>query len=480
MTMPVAVLQTAAPSAPLRVARDVWDLYFNHPRSLAFWQETWWSWDRTSAVWSQVSDIAIDHQLYEILGDAMFTHRQGAQAQLMRWEPSTSKINNVRAALASIAGIPDAVRPGDWLDGSQQRAIPCRGGYIGWNPHTANTPIFGWEMRAADPNLFNTASLTVDYDPFADEVLDGEGDIYGDAWLEFLNQIFDGDQDGIACLQEWTGYLISGRTDLQVMLQLLGPKRSGKGTYQRVLAALYGQALGATSMDALGYRFGLQGALATPLLVMGDARADKGVPALAIERLLGITGEDPIRIDIKHGEGITTRLPCRIMVLANGVLKLPDTAGALDARSVFVRTRRSFVGHEDRTLSQRLTTPASLRAVLLWALAGLERLDASGGRFTVQDAAAADRELARELSNPLSEFLNDRYRQAPGARSVTLSALHDEYLNWRMHTTLAWRQTQKQTESELKQMGMMVSRPKDADKKSMAPTVYDIELKEVC
>jgi phage/plasmid-associated DNA primase len=37
----------------------------------------------------------------------------------------------------------------------------------------------------------------------------------------------------IGTLQEWFGYILSGRTDLQKILLLIGPRRSGKGTTSR-------------------------------------------------------------------------------------------------------------------------------------------------------------------------------------------------------------------------------------------------------
>ena len=59
-------------------------------------------------------------------------------------------------------------------------------------------------------------------------------------------------------LQEYIGYILSGRTDLQKMLLLIGPTRSGKGTIARMLAALVGRghAVGPT-LASLGTNFGL-------------------------------------------------------------------------------------------------------------------------------------------------------------------------------------------------------------------------------
>ena len=56
-------------------------------------------------------------------------------------------------------------------------------------------------------------------------------------WLEFLDELWPDDADSIAALQEFFGYVISGRLDLQKILLLVGPTRGGKGAIARVLGA---------------------------------------------------------------------------------------------------------------------------------------------------------------------------------------------------------------------------------------------------
>lgn len=454
------------PNSSVAVAEDVYAEYYADPRSLIRWQQTWWEW--TGTIWSEMPEERLDGELQRVLRRASYLDNNGQPAP---WDPTDTKIAKVRNGLKEVVRVPDSARPGQWFDGRDERAIPCRAGYIGFDPFVyGDDALQGWHTRPADPELFATAALTVNL-PATDEE--------PEEWLSFLGDIFLDedtgvvDQAGIDCLQEWFGYLISGRTNLQVMLQLLGPKRSGKGTIGRVIEALYGTAYGAMTMDALGYRFGLQGVLAKPVLVLSDVRDDTP-PPMAIERLLSITGEDPVRIDIKHGEGITTRIPSRIMIIANSVLKLPDSAGALDARSVFLRTRHSAAGREDRELGSRLTSRYELGKILRWAFHGLERLDARQVRFTQQVAAAEDRALARALSSPLVEFLTERFQRSEGARSVSFAAFHDEYLNWRMHSMQNYRQTAVTTKAELLSAGIKVVRPKDADRKTLPYVVCDV------
>ena len=59
-------------------------------------------------------------------------------------------------------------------------------------------------------------------------------------WLAFLDELWPDDADSIAALQEFFGYVISGRLDLHKILLLVGPTRGGKGAIARVLGQLVG------------------------------------------------------------------------------------------------------------------------------------------------------------------------------------------------------------------------------------------------
>ena len=81
------------------------------------------------------------------------------------------------------------------------------------------------------PRFFNAFALDYDFVPAASEPAE---------WLDFLDQIWGPDEESIACLQEWFGYLLTPDTRQQKILMMVGPKRSGRGTIARVLKALVG------------------------------------------------------------------------------------------------------------------------------------------------------------------------------------------------------------------------------------------------
>jgi putative DNA primase/helicase len=64
------------------------------------------------------------------------------------------------------------------------------------------------------PRFFMATSLDYDFDAVADQPV---------AWLEFLGQLWPNDEQSIATLQEWFGYLLSPDTSQQKISMLLGP-----------------------------------------------------------------------------------------------------------------------------------------------------------------------------------------------------------------------------------------------------------------
>ncbi|MRT32857.1 hypothetical protein FGX01_03170, partial [Xylella fastidiosa subsp. multiplex] len=58
------------------------------------------------------------------------------------------------------------------------------------------------------PLWFSLSRIEADYDHAADPYADCD-------WLRMLGSQWPDDADAITCLQQWFGYVLSGRTDLQ-------------------------------------------------------------------------------------------------------------------------------------------------------------------------------------------------------------------------------------------------------------------------
>ena len=258
--------QVPAPSAPLDVARKV---YLRHrdcdgTRTLVAWRGGWMRW--CGPHWAEMDTAELRSELYEFLGAVDYLKPIMDRGQIVDWEPAPwnpdkRKIANVMEAMGAVGHLNAELDPPAWISrhGAARhpaaQMIGCANGVLDLTTR---------EVHAHTPALFNTVSVPFDYDPNAETPA---------AWLQFLHSIWPNDEQSVALLQEYVGYVLSGRTDMQKMLLLIGPTRSGKGTVARMLTELVGRGhVAGPTLASLGTNFGMSPLLGKPLAIVSDAR----------------------------------------------------------------------------------------------------------------------------------------------------------------------------------------------------------------
>jgi putative DNA primase/helicase len=274
------------------------------------------------------------------------------------------------------------------------------------------------QLRPLTPGFFNLVSVPFDYDPNAPQPT---------RWLKFLDQLWPDDGEAIEALQDWFGYVLSGRTDLQKIFVIIGPIRSGKGTIARVLSAMVGKGHVANpTLSSLGTEFGLAPLLGKSLAIIGDARLGGKTDVRAVvERLLSISGEDSITVNRKFKDQVSARLPTRFMIISNELPAFGDASGAIASRFILTTLRESFLGKEDTYLEQQLLS--ELPGILNWALVGLDRI--SRQRFTVPKSSAEAVAQLQDMVSPMSAFVRECCDQGPECE-VRVSTLYAAYRDW--------------------------------------------------
>lgn len=326
-------------------------------------------------------------------------------------------VSDVLQALKSECGLPSSLNPPAWLDCGPPAGelVAARNGVIHLPSLVAEKDCF----TPSTPRFFTFNRIDYDFDPDAPKP---------ERWLAFLDQLWPGDPQSIACLQEWFGYLLTSDTSLQKMLLILGPTRGGKGTISKVLTALLGEKnIAAPTLGNLAERFGLQDLIGKPLAMFADARLSGRADAVAVtEQILSITGEDKRTVDRKNRPPLTLTLNTRFVFLSNEMPALGDASGALLGRFVILRLTESFLGREDRGLLDKLLP--HLPGILLWAVEGWSRLHAAG-RFTIADSSAELTEEAEAVVSPLRTFIAQRVELAEGEFCST-RALYAAWVEW--------------------------------------------------
>lgn len=360
--------------------------------------------------WQRMDDDTLESLVYMRFKDAQFIKQgQGNQAGL----PADYDINPARTT-ALVQGIrAHVIVNGDtdhpaWLDQDStavpnvdfpaREVIACSNALV--NARSKST-------RKHTPRFFNTTSVGYEYNPSAPAPV---------AWLRFLNELWPDDVESREALQEIAGYCLTNRTDLQKMFMLIGPPRCGKGTIVRVLTAMLGgeDNVASISLADLNTRFGLEEIESRQLAVMQDARFRSKDDGVAVERILSITGEDPVSIEKKNKGIYSARLTTRFLLVSNELPKMTDESGALRSRVILLRLFNSVdEARRDPQLADKLLM--ELPGILNWALDGLDRLT-ERRMFTQPKTAAEDIDLLQSLSSPKLSFLGDWCSLRPGAR----------------------------------------------------------------
>lgn len=400
------------PNAPLDVARRFIELrYTAGPdtapvRTLRRWRGDFYVWNGQH--FEVRTEEALRVELGSLLSDVEF-FGAGAQATRLRWNPTPQKLAAVLGMLPAVDGV---FRANDLNpDGQDGGIVVLSNGVL---------DVSRRELAEHSPERFVLHALPYPYSPTAK----------APEWAKFLRSLWPDDDEQIALLQEWFGYVVSGDVSLQKMLLLIGPTRSGKGVITRVLEALLGrEACCSVSLDAFGQNFGLASAVGRSLITVPDARFDGRGQAAVVERLLTISGNDSISVDRKNRERWEGRLGARVMVITNELPMLHETSGALVGRFVGpCETEQSWLGNEDTDIERRVM--AELSGVFRWAMQGYARLvERNGGRFTEPASARSLRREWTDLNAPVMAFVNQACRLASDAQ-VETGELYEAYCQW--------------------------------------------------
>ncbi|WP_405862831.1 phage/plasmid primase, P4 family [Streptomyces sp. NBC_01515] len=403
------------PSNPLAVARRLLPDWQSEDGKLVFrrWRASWMRW--TGTCWREIDEAQIRKAMYERLEHVVFlAPTKDGETEERDWAPTKQKISNLLDALGSITLVPTDTDAPSWIDDQgapeqdQGLIVACENGLL---------RIHDRALLPHGPGFFNLGSVPFAYDPAAQ----------APTWERFLAQVWPDDADAIAALQEWFGYVLSGRTDQQKILLIVGPSRSGKGTIARVLKTLVGKEnLAGPTLAGLGTNFGLSTLVGKPLAVISDARLSGNDNSQVVERLLTISGEDTIDVDRKYREVWTGKLPTRLMMLSNELPHFGDSSGVIAKRFVLLSMRLSWLGKEDPTLVDRLT--AEMPGILNWALDGLARLQRTG-RITQPQSSREAVTTMQDTASPTSAFVRERCTTGPTC-TVPVDALWTVWREW--------------------------------------------------
>ena len=361
-----------------------------------------------------IEEATIRSALYKFLDRCKKTAKKG---ELAPFNPAPASVSAAIDAVKSIVHLQNHqnTRPPIWLE-EYRFNKPDASKLI-----SLANGIFHLEDRVLIPHslgFFTQNSLPFDYDEQAQ----------CPTWHNFLNSVWPEDQESKDTLQEMFGYIISGDTRQQKFFNLIGPRRSGKGTINKVLVDLLGQHnTVAPELVELCDSFGLQPWLGKLLASFTDARAPERNRSAVVSQLLRIVGGDTITVNRKNKEAWNGYLPTRIVIYSNEALQLTENSNALTGRMIVLKMTKSFYDKEDTDLSHKLSK--ELSGIFNWAMEGLERRLARGGHFLQPQSGKDLLELMSELGNPIGSFVDEALIFEPEAK-VNKDEVFACYKHW--------------------------------------------------
>jgi putative DNA primase/helicase len=337
------------------------------------------------------------------------------------FKPRSQYVTEALGMLKTGGRLSAKCQPPMWLDSWQGagEVLAFRNGLV--NLRTG-------ERLAPTPRLWIHGAVDYDWDP----------GMRCPRWTGFLEEVFPGDGESQAFIEEWLGYGMTEDTKYQKGALFIGKPRSGKGTIAWVQEQLVGSA-GFVALsfgdwlahpnskeDLIGKRVGcFPDVRLKPPKQYGWSNFDPGgLPHGSVQLLLQIIGGDPVTIGRKYKDAWRGRLPTKMTLITNEVPNFNDPV--LATRFVKVLFGVSFLGREDPDLQAKLGR--ELPGIAVRCLAAYRRLRARGRFVQPASAKVLDRRIA-EAGNPFAVFLNEFFVPDP-AGWVEVDRIHGLFKGW--------------------------------------------------
>lgn len=225
------------------------------------------------------------------------------------------------------------------------------------------------------------------------------GEARCEKFLEFLNDIWDGDAELIESLRLWMGYCLLTSCNLEKFAVFKGASRAGKSTLAAVIESIVGREnTASTSLSLIGSDFGLENIMGKKIVVFQDAeRASPDRMGVATERIKSLASNDPVGINRKGQSVVFQRMNVKVSFVCNKMPPFLNDENALTNRMIVFPFWKSFLGREDVGLKERLMEET--QGIFNWALVGARRLLRGEKLFTSKRGLEAIDEITQQLDS---------------------------------------------------------------------------------
>lgn len=318
-------------------------------------------------------------------------------------------------------------------------------------------PGGSFSVHVPDPLNFVTKTTRGRYIPPSQRGPEFEA-LY-DEWISLLRDDWHVPEDQIKYLQTYEGKSLDGDLPKQVV-PLIGPKFSGKSSYQNAIAFALGSY--AERFDPDMFETGKSVVQSGEMLakLRGVRRGLGGEPRVEMkfssENLKRFTGEQEVSIQQKNKAEVTIKVTASLSIAMNRLPVIDAEDGAAWERLHFVSFPRTIPASERKTdawLKRKLERLAD--AILTWAVEGrIELLNSSDGADLRHPEPTAtmriESEMERFEQDELAHWWRDdqSYVDVDDEESaVRIKELHNAYTAWREQQLLNNRRPDEKQKS---------------------------------
>lgn len=250
-------------------------------------------------------------------------------------------------------------------------------------------------------------------------------------WLQFLDEVFQGDAATVASVQRLLGYTLTGLSKEEIIVFCVGFGANGKSIFSNTVSAILGN-YGKTAPSTL-----LAARRADDNSARGDLAMLDGVRLVSINELPGgmqldevvvkqIAGREPISARYMYGEFFTYQPKFTPWVRTNHKPIIKGDDDGIWRRIVVLPFRRKFEKQEqDAQLEETLLKECD--GILRWMIEGAALYLKSG--LHLSPTILTEQRQYRKESDLLGEFLDENTDSAPD-KKVSQSDLFYRWQGW--------------------------------------------------
>lgn len=251
-----------------------------------------------------------------------------------------------------------------------------------------------------------------------------------DTWLDFLDDIFDGDEELIHFIHKAVGYSLTGSTKEEMMFILLGSGRNGKSLFINTIGAILGDYTANMQADSLmvkKYGSGINNDIARLHSARFVTSSEPNEGFVFDEGLIKqMTGEDKITARFLRQENFEFEAHFKIWLATNHKPVIRGTDDGIWRRLAVIPFDVQIPEHRvDKDLKHKLMREAP--AILDWALEGCLLWQQEG--LKLPDKIVKANEAYREEMDVTDQFVEDACITGD-EYEIQASVFYQKYKKW--------------------------------------------------